>query len=103
MWGPNPARLLGIALLGCLSASFIFCLKKRDFTTEDLEATGEVVIGRNDKGFVRVKRVDVVIDVKVDGEEMRKRAEQCKKMFEQYCTVTAAVKEGIEINVDVQF
>ncbi|TFF63486.1 MAG: OsmC family peroxiredoxin [Promethearchaeota archaeon] len=103
MWGPNPARLLGIALLRCLSASFIFCLKKRDFTTEDLEATGEVVIGRNDKGFVRVKRVDVVIDVKVEGEEMRKRAEQCKKMFEQYCTVTAAVKEGIEINVDVQF
>ena len=27
MWGPNPSRLLGMALLGCLSASFIFCFK----------------------------------------------------------------------------
>ncbi len=103
MWGPNPARLLGMALLGCLSASYIFCLKKRNFNPDDLEATGEVIIGRNEKGFVRVKRVNVVIDVKIDGEQARKRAEQCKKMFEQYCTVTAAVVEGIEVNVDIKF
>ena len=101
MWGPNPARLLGVALLGCLSSSYIFCLKKRNFTTKDLEATGEVVIGRNDKGFVRVKRVNVEINVKVDEPSMRKRAEQCKRMFEKYCTVTAAVVEGIEVNVNV--
>ncbi|MEE9377805.1 MAG: OsmC family protein [Candidatus Lokiarchaeia archaeon] len=101
MWGPNPARLLGMALLGCLSASYIFCLKKRNITTEDLEATGKVIIGRNEKGFVRIKRVDVTIDVKIQGEKMRKRAEQCKKMFEQYCTVTAAVVEGIEVNVNI--
>ena len=30
MLGPNPSRLLGLALLGCLSASFIFCLKKKN-------------------------------------------------------------------------
>jgi uncharacterized OsmC-like protein len=103
MWGPNPARMLGMALLGCLSASYIFCLQKRNFTPKDLEATGEVIIGRNEKGFVRVKRVNVTIDVKVDDPDMRKRAEQCKKMFEQYCTVTAAVVEGIEVNVDIKF
>ena len=103
MWGPNPARLLGMALLGCLSASYVFCLQKRNFTTDDLQATGKVIIGRNEKGFVRVKRVDVTIDVKVTDDAMRKRAEQCKKMFEQYCTVTAAVVEGIDVNVDVRF
>ncbi len=101
MWGPNPARLLGMALLGCLSASYIFCLKKRSFTTEGLEATGEVIIGRNEKGFLRVKRVNVTIDVKIQGEKMRKRAEQCKKMFEQYCIVTQSVRAGIEVNVNL--
>ena len=103
MWGPNPARLLGMALLGCLSSSFIFCLQKRNFTTNDLEATGEVIIGRNEKGLVRVKRVNVMIDIKIEDPAMRKRAELCKKMFEQYCTVTAAVVEGIEVNVDINF
>ncbi|TFG24602.1 MAG: OsmC family peroxiredoxin [Promethearchaeota archaeon] len=103
MWGPNPSRLLGMALLGCLSASFIFCLKKRNFSIDDLKAEAEVIIGRNDKGFLRVKKVNVDIVSKIDEPAVRKRAEQCKKMFERYCTVTAAVREGIEVNVDLKY
>ncbi|MHA1149837.1 MAG: OsmC family protein [Promethearchaeota archaeon] len=102
-WGPNPSRLLGMALLGCLSASFIFCLKKRNFSLEDLVAEAEVIIGRNQKGFLRVRTINVTIDAKIDDEETRKRADQCRKMFENYCTVTAAVREGIEVNVDLRY
>ncbi|MHA1294004.1 MAG: OsmC family protein [Promethearchaeota archaeon] len=102
-WGPNPARLLGIALLGCLSASFIFCLKKKNFTLDDLEAKAEIVIGRNNKGFLRVKAVNVEINAKIDDIKARKRADQCKKMFENYCTVTAAVREGINVNVNLNY
>ena len=103
MWGPNPSRLLGMALLGCLSASFIFCLKKRNFSIDDLKAEAEVIIGRNNKGFLRVKKVNVEISSKIDDPDVRKRADQCKKMFENYCTVTAAVREGIEVNVDLKY
>ncbi len=103
MWGPNPSKLLGMALLGCLSASFIFCLKKRNFSIDDLKADAEVIIGRNDKGFLRVKKVNVEIVSKIDDPAVRKRADQCKKMFENYCTVTAAVREGIEVNVDLKY
>ena len=103
MWGPNPSRMLGMALLGCLSASFIFCLKKRKFTIDDLDAQAEVIIARNEKGFWRVKNIDVKIKPKIDTPEMRKRADQCRKMFEQYCTVTQAVREGIEVNVNLDY
>ncbi len=103
MWGPNPSRLLGMALLGCLSASFLFCLKKRKFSINDLKAEAEVIIGQNDKGFQRVKAINVEIEPKFDSPEIKKRADQCKKMFERYCTVTAAVREGIEVNVDLKY
>ena len=103
MWGPNPSRLLGMALLGCLSASFIFCLKLRNFSIDDLKAEADVIIGRNNRGFLRVKKVNVEIFSKIDDPAARKRAEQCKKMFENYCTVTAAVREGIEVNVDLKY
>ncbi|TFG20627.1 MAG: OsmC family peroxiredoxin [Promethearchaeota archaeon] len=103
MLGPNPSRMLGLAILGCLSASFIFCLKKRDFSLDDLKAEAEVKIRRNDKGFWRVKKIDVRIDAKLDDEETRKRADQCRKMFEQYCIVTQAVREGIEVEVDLNY
>jgi len=103
MWGPNPSRMLGIAVLGCLSASFIFCLKKRKFSINDLDAQAEVVIVRNEKGFWRVRNIDVNIKPKIDTPEMKKRADQCRKMFEQYYTVTQAVREGIEVNVNLDY
>lgn len=103
MLGPNPSRMLGMAILGCLSASFIFCLKKRNLSIDDLKAEAEVTIARNQKGFWRVKKIDVNIDVKIDDPETRKRADQCRKMFEQYCTVTQAVREGIDVEVNLNY
>ncbi|MFX0027248.1 MAG: OsmC family protein [Candidatus Hermodarchaeota archaeon] len=103
MLGPNPSRMLGMAILGCLSASFIFCLKKREFSLEDLKAEAEVTVARNEKGFWRVKKIDVDINAKIDNPDVRKRADQCKKMFEQYCIVTQAVREGIAIAVNLNY
>ena len=103
MLGPNPSRMLGMAILGCLSASFIFCLKKRNLSIDDLKAEAEVNIARNQKGFWRVKKIDVNIDVKIDDPETRKRADQCRKMFEQYCVVTQAVREGIDVEVNLNY
>ncbi len=103
MLGPNPSRMLAMAVLGCLSASFIFCLKKREFTLEDLKAEAEVTIARNEKGFWRVKKIDVDINAKIDDPNVKKRADQCKKMFEQYCIVTQAVREGIAVDVNLNY
>lgn len=103
MLGPNPSRMLGLAVLGCLSASFIFCLKKRNFNVEDLKAEAEVTIRRNEKGFWRVKKIDVLIKPKIDDPDTKKRADQCLKMFEQYCIVTQAVREGINVEVKVAY
>ena len=110
MLGPNPSRMLALAVLGCLSASFIFCLKKRDFKVDDFVANAEVTIARNEKGFWRVKKIDVKIEPKINDPEALKRAKQCLKtvgdgvsLFEQYCIVTQAVREGIEININLSF
>jgi len=103
MLGLNPSRMLAMALLGCLSSSFIFCLKKRNFSIEDLSAIAEITVARNEKGFWRVKKVDVDIDIKIDDPDTRKRADLCKKMFEQYCVVTQAVREGINVEVNVNY
>ncbi|MBY9020565.1 MAG: OsmC family protein [Candidatus Lokiarchaeota archaeon] len=103
MLGPNPTRLLGLALLGCLSASFIFCLKKKELTVDDLKAEAELTIARNAKGFWRVKKVDIELNIEINDPGTRKRADQCKKMFEQYCIVTQAVREGIEVEVNLNY
>ncbi|MFX1394020.1 MAG: OsmC family protein [Promethearchaeota archaeon] len=103
MLGPNPSRMLGLAVTGCLSASFIFCLKKRDFIIDDLKAEAEITIAKNKKGFWRVKNINVNIKPKINDPETIKRADQCKKMFEQYCIVTQAVREGIDVEVNLDY
>jgi len=103
MLGPNPSRLLGLALLGCLSASFIFCLKKKELTVDDLKAEAELTIARNEKGFWRVKKIEVELNITINDPETRKRADRCKKMFEQYCIVTQAVREGIDVEVNLNY
>ncbi|MFX1456684.1 MAG: OsmC family protein [Promethearchaeota archaeon] len=101
MLGPNAAHLLGMAVLGCLSSSYIFCFNKKNFTIQDLEAEAIVTIFRNEKGFIRVKKIDVTINPKIDSPKMRKRAAQCQKMFERYCTITASVRDGVDVNVNI--
>jgi len=109
MWGPNPSRLIALGVLGCLSASFIFCLKKKNFQIDDFNAEAEVTLNRNEKGFWRIKKIDVDIVPKIENPDTLKRAKQCLKQvkdgvsfFEQYCIVTQSVRAGIEVNVNLE-
>ena len=108
MWGPDAARLLGMALLGCLSASFIFCLKKRNLTPDDLEAHAEISFKTIEKGYTRIKQVNVILKPKTEDMATLKRINQCiremkngKMLFEENCIITASVREGINVNVEM--
>ncbi|MFX1364051.1 MAG: OsmC family protein [Promethearchaeota archaeon] len=108
MLGPNPSRMVALGVLGCMSASFIFCLKKRNFKVEDFKGEAEVTITRNEKGFLRIRKIDVKIEPKIGNPEALKRAKQCLKQvkdgysfFEQYCIVTQSIRSGIEVNVNI--
>ncbi len=50
-----------------------------------------------------ITKIEVKITPKIDDPEVRKRADQCKKMFENYCTVTASVREGINVEVNLDY
>lgn len=97
--GPDPSKLLASAVLGCLSASFIFCLQKKKLTIEDYKGEAEAVIARNEKGLWRVKEINVKLEPKTEDPVILRRINQCKKIFEQYCTVTESVRAGIPVNV----
>ena len=102
MLGPNPTKLLASAVLGCISASFIYCLQKRELELESYKAEAETIVTRNEKGFYRVKEINVNLIPKSNDPKVIKRMEQCKKMFEQYCTITQSVRAGIQVNLKVE-
>jgi uncharacterized OsmC-like protein len=101
--GPSPTKLLGLSVLGCLSASFSFCLQKKDLSLSGLEGKAEVTIARNEKSFWRVKKIDIELHPKIDTPKMRKRADQCIEFFEKYCIISESLRTGFEVNVNFNY
>ncbi len=99
--GPNPSKLLALSLLGCMGASFAFCLQKKNFSLSDFEGKAFITSKRNEKGFWRIKKINIELQPKIDSPKMRKRAEQCQKFFEQFCIISESIKEGIEISTNL--
>lgn len=98
--GPSPTRLLGASLAGCLGASLLFCLRKARVDVAAMRTDVRMSSGRNAKGRLRVTKVDVRLAPSVPADQIPRMA-RCLEVFEDFCTVTAAVREGFQINVSV--
>jgi organic hydroperoxide reductase OsmC/OhrA len=98
--GPDPSRMLAASIAGCLGASLLFCLRKAHIDVATLRAVVRVTNGRNEKGRLRVKKVTVRLAPTVPAGQ-HSRMSRCLEIFEDFCVVTASVREGMEIDVKV--
>jgi organic hydroperoxide reductase OsmC/OhrA len=98
--GPNPARLLATAVGNCLSASLIFCLARSRIEVAGVETQVIGTLRRNERGRLRIGRLDVSIHVDTPGSEAAKLS-RCLEIFEDFCVVTASVRKGLDVSVKV--
>jgi uncharacterized OsmC-like protein len=99
--GPSPVRILAAAVGNCLAASLVFCASKRGVKIQTIRAEVRAEIVRNENKRLRVGRMEVEIDPGLDPESME-RVRACLPTFEEFCTVTASVRQGIEIVTSVK-
>lgn len=97
--GPDPSKLLISAVMGCLNASFAFCLKKARVPLKGMKAVGELTSKRNEEGLWRVVKIDVDLTPEIEIEKGIPRMEKCIEIFHKYCTITQSVRQGIPVNV----
>ena len=98
--GPNPTRLLSVAVGHCLSSSLIFCLTRARINVKNLETTIKAAQEQNEEGRLRVRKLEVQMRLDVD-ENDKSRVPRCLSLFERYCTVTQSVRKGIDVTVNV--
>ncbi len=96
---PNPARILAAAIGDCLSASLVFCLKRRGVVVQGLRSEVRVQLVRNENKRLRIGKVEVSIHPQ--GPIPAEALDACLKTFEDFCVVTQSVREGIDVKVDV--
>jgi uncharacterized OsmC-like protein len=99
--GPNPSRLLSVAVGHCLSSSLLFCLSKARINAKNLETTIKTTQERNEEGHLRISKLEAEMHLEVD-EKDKNRVGRCLNIFEEYCTVTQSVRKGIEVNVHIK-
>jgi uncharacterized OsmC-like protein len=96
--GPNAARLIGAAVGNCLTASLLFCLEKARQTVQALRTDVVGTMVRNAHGRLRLGKLDVRITLDVAAAQPE-RVGRCFELFEDYCVVTAGVRQGIAVSV----
>ncbi len=98
--GPNPARLLAAAVGHCLASSLLYCLRRARVANPQVEATVDVEVRRNERGRWRVADMRVRLDVGAQPEDQG-ALRRCRDLFEDFCIVTASVRQGIPVDVAV--
>jgi uncharacterized OsmC-like protein len=99
--GPSSARVLAAAVGNCLSASFLFCTRRTGVPVTGIQTNVKVHIVRNENKRLRIGKIDVVIDPALT-DPTDAKALRCLSTFEDFCTVTQSIRQGIPVHVTVK-
>ena len=98
--GPSAAMMLSSAVGHCLSSSLLFCLEKSRAKPKGLATDVETSMVRNERGRWRVGDIKVKMKIDIDDVD-REKLERCRGLFEDFCIVTASVREGVKVDVEL--
>ena len=100
--GPDATRLLAAAVGHCLSASLLFCLQKARVSTSGVTTEVQASVRRNERGRWRIEALNVGVQVAGLDAAQQAAFDRCRSLFEDFCIVTASIRQGIPVTVDVR-
>lgn len=98
---PGAGRVLAAAVGNCLGASFLFAARKAGVEVTGIHAEVAVEVVRNERRRLRIGRIAVTLDPKITPGDAAK-AESVRGIFEDFCTITASVRQGVPVDVTVK-
>ena len=101
--GPNAARMVAAAAGNCLSASLLFCLTKTMDAVPEHAVKTEVTcqMVRNEQRKLRIGGLEAHLTISEELEQSP-RLKRCLELFEDFCVVSASIRQGIPIQVTVR-
>ncbi|MBI2315490.1 MAG: OsmC family protein [Betaproteobacteria bacterium] len=98
--GPSPMQLLAAAVGNCLSDSLLFALRKFKQNPEPIETAVAATVDRNSENRLRVMNISVKLTLGVPAESLA-HLDRALAQFEEFCTVSQSVRQGIPVTVEV--
>jgi uncharacterized OsmC-like protein len=84
----------------CLSASLLFALAKFKQSPEPIAAEVTATEGRNEQKRLRIVRMRAKLTLGVPAAKLE-HLDRALSQFEDFCTVTASVRQAIPVDVEV--
>jgi len=98
--GPNASRMVAAAAANCLSASLLYCVHKEGAPAGSVKTQVTCRMVRNEKKRLRIGSMDVQLEIGAETEQAV-RLRRCLDLFEDFCVVTASIRQGIPVSVRV--
>lgn len=98
--GPSPVQLLVTAVGNCLTDSLLFALRKFKQNAEPLRTEARATVGRNAQGRLRVQLIEARLHLGAPASELS-HLDRILGQFENFCTVTQSVAQGLPVRVEV--
>jgi organic hydroperoxide reductase OsmC/OhrA len=99
--GPNASRMLAAAAANCLSASLLYCVFKEEPPENCLRAEATCIMVRNERKRLRIGSMEIRLIVS-EAVTQSARFARCKELFEDFCVVSASIRQGIPMRVTVE-
>jgi uncharacterized OsmC-like protein len=98
--GPSPVQMLCAAVGNCLSDSLLFAFRKFKQEPSPIQCVVTAEVGRNGDNRLRVLHMNAQIRMGVPTASLE-QVDHVLAQFEEFCTVTQSVRQGIPITVEV--
>lgn len=98
--GPTPVQLLASSVGNCLTDSLLFALRKFKQTPEPIQCEVQARVGKNTEGRTRVLALSAHLRLGVPAAKLE-HLDRVLSQFEDFCTVTQSVRQGIPVTVQV--
>ena len=100
--GPNASRMLAAAAGNCLTASLLHCLTKtmEQFPEQAIRTEVTCRMVRNERKRLRIGGLEAELTISEELEQSPKLM-RCLELFEDFCVVSASIRQGIPMQVTV--
>jgi len=98
--GPSPVQLLAAAVGNCLASSLLFALRKYKQPGEPIACDVQAQVARNAEKRLRVSTTTVRLTLGANAEQID-HLERILGSFEDFCTVTGSIRQGIAVQLQV--
>lgn len=99
--GPSPVEYLLTAIGGCLSSTFVYCLKKRNIEIDDFKIIIDGVLKHDQPSlYLRLKQIHVEFNLFLKTGYNEDELDKCINEYTKYCPVYEPILNGIPINID---